>query len=83
MNRRGVEFSLMQARPGLWSWRFQIGETVTNGKTEAKLMGLAVRRVQQRIDRELNRSKARNLTAGRSANPVGPPPSRSGQGPVP
>jgi hypothetical protein len=64
MNRRGVEFSLMQARPGLWSWRFQIGETVTSGKTEAKLKGLAVRRVQQRIDRELNRNRARGPTIG-------------------
>jgi hypothetical protein len=42
MNRRGIEFSRMQARPGLWKWRFQIGETVTGGRTEAKLMGLAV-----------------------------------------
>ena len=82
MNRRGVEFSLMQARPGLWRWRFQIGETVTSGKTEAKLMGLAVRRVEQRIDCELNRNKARDPTAGRSASPVGPP-SDSGQRPVP
>ena len=59
MNRRGVEFTLVQIEPGVWQWRFQIGETVSTGKTQASLMGLAVRRVGQRIDRELR--KLRNL----------------------
>ena len=53
MNRKGVEFTLMQAQPGLWKWKFQIGETITTGKTQSSLMGIAARRVQQRIDREL------------------------------
>ncbi len=61
MNRRGVEFSLTQVEPGLWKWQFQIGDTVTNGKTQLNLMGMAARRVQQRIDRELE--KPRDLTA--------------------
>ena len=57
MNRRGVEYTLMQVEPGSWKWRFQIGETVTAGKTKTKLEGMAARRVQQRIDRELKKSR--------------------------
>jgi hypothetical protein len=65
MNRRGVEFSLTQVEPGLWKWQFQIGDTVTVGKTQSNLMGMAARRVQQRIDRELG--KPRDLTSRRSS----------------
>jgi hypothetical protein len=61
MNRRGVEFTVTQAEPGLWKWQFQIGKTVTTGKTQSKLIGMAARRVQQRIDRELG--KARDLAS--------------------
>jgi hypothetical protein len=61
MNRKGVEFTLMQVGPGVWKWQFQIGETVTTGKTQSNLMGIAARRVQQRIDRELG--KARDLAS--------------------
>ena len=67
MNRKGVEFTLVQAEPDLWIWRFRIGEGETTGKAHAKLMGLAVHRVQQRIDRELK--KARDRTPGRSDVP--------------
>ena len=56
MNRKGVEFSLTQVEPGLWKWQFQIGNIVTTGKTHSNLMGLAARRVQQRIDRELKKA---------------------------
>jgi hypothetical protein len=61
VHRRGVEFTLTQVAPGLWKWQFQIGETVTTGKTQSNLMGIAARRVQQRIDREL--VKLRDLPA--------------------
>jgi len=54
MNRKGIEFSLLLIEPGLWQWRFQIGETVSTGKTKTNLMGMAARRVNQRIDRVLN-----------------------------
>jgi hypothetical protein len=64
MEHKGVEFSLVQAGPGLWKWCFQIGEIVTTGKTEAHLMGLAAHGVQQRIDRELR--KLRDLTPGQN-----------------
>jgi hypothetical protein len=58
MNRKGIEFTLLLIEPGLWKWRFQIGEIVTTGKTEASLMGLAARRVQLRIDRELRKPRS-------------------------
>lgn len=57
MNRRGVEFTLMQVQPGLWKWKFQIGETITTGETQSTLMGIAARRVQRRIDRELGKPR--------------------------
>jgi hypothetical protein len=53
MNRRGIEFTLMQIRPDLWQWQFQIGETITRGKTNTTLKGLAARRVHAKIDRAL------------------------------
>ena len=61
MIHKGVEFSVTQLMPGVWKWRFQIGDRVFTGKTEAKLDLLAIRRVQLRIDRELN-----NLGLGRT-----------------
>jgi hypothetical protein len=66
MIRKGIEFTLVEAQPGLWKWRFRIGETVTTGRTETSLMGMAAHRVQQRIDRELR--KPRDLSG------VGNPP---------
>jgi hypothetical protein len=47
----------VQIEPGLWKWRFKIGEAVTAGKTQAHLLGLAARKVQQRIDRELGKPR--------------------------
>jgi hypothetical protein len=61
MNRRGVEFTVIQVHPSLWKWQFQIGKTVKTGKTHSNLMGAAARRIQLRIDRELN--KPRDLTS--------------------
>jgi hypothetical protein len=55
MIHKGVEYSVTAVAPGIWKWQFQIGETVVTGKTEAKLQLLAIRRVQLRIDRELNK----------------------------
>jgi hypothetical protein len=57
MTRKGVVFTVLQIEPGLWQWQFQIGETVTTGKAKTSLKGMAARRVQQRIDRELNKSR--------------------------
>jgi glycerate-2-kinase len=57
MNRKGVEFSLLLIEPGWWKWRFQIGETVSTGKTQTNLMGIAAHRVQQWIDHELKKPR--------------------------
>ncbi|WP_456756499.1 MULTISPECIES: hypothetical protein [unclassified Bradyrhizobium] len=65
MIHRGIEFTITQLIAGVWTWRFQIGDRVFTGKTEAKLDLLAVRRVQLRIDRELN-NLGREQTRGRS-----------------
>lgn len=55
MNHRGVEFTVVKtAIPGIWQRQFRIGEEVKTGKTATKIDLLAIRRVQLRIDRELN-----------------------------
>jgi hypothetical protein len=41
MNRRGIEFILVQVERDLWQWQSRIGKTVTTGKTKAKLRGMA------------------------------------------
>jgi hypothetical protein len=58
MNRKGVEFSLLLIEPGLWKWRFQVGDAVLMGKTKTNLMGMAAHRVHQRIDRELGKQRS-------------------------
>jgi hypothetical protein len=58
MIRKGVEFTLLLIEPGLWKWRFQIGETATTGLTRTNLMGLAARRVEGRIDGALRKLRA-------------------------
>jgi len=58
MNRRGVEFSLMQVEENLWRWEFQVGDTVTTGKTRTRLKGMAARKAQQRIDAALKTAHA-------------------------
>lgn len=57
MIHRGIEFSVTQIAAGVWKWRFQIGDRVFTGKTEANLNLLAIRRVQLRIDRELKKGR--------------------------
>ncbi|MBA2397666.1 MAG: hypothetical protein H0V72_03045 [Bradyrhizobium sp.] len=54
MNHRGVEYTLTRSEtPGIWKWQFRIGDLVRSGRTEARLLLLAMRRVQLKIDREL------------------------------
>jgi len=63
MNHKGVEFSLTRSEaPGIWTWQFRIGDLVRSGRTEARLLLLAVRRVHLRIDRELKHAR-RDLTS--------------------
>lgn len=57
MTYKGVEYSVVPSTiPGIWNWRFQIGDRVKTGRTETKLGLLAARRVQIRIDRELKKA---------------------------
>lgn len=54
MTHRGVEYTLvLSSTPGIWKWRFRIGEKIKTGWVETRIDLLAVRRVKQRIDREL------------------------------
>lgn len=55
MIHKGIEFSVTQVSAGVWQWRFEVGERIFTGRTEANLDLLAIRRVQLRIDRELKR----------------------------
>jgi CheY-like chemotaxis protein len=67
MIRKGVEFTVGLIEPGLWKWQFQIGETVTSGRTQTKLRGLAIRRAECRIDNALR--KLNTITLDRSRIP--------------
>ena len=63
MNHKGVEYTLTKSEaPGIWKWQFRIGGLVRSGKTEARLLLLAMRRVQLKIDRELKHA-GRELTS--------------------
>jgi hypothetical protein len=63
MNHKGVEYTLTKSEsPGIWKWQFQIGDLVKSGRTEARLLLLAMRRVQLKIDRELKHA-GRELTS--------------------
>ncbi len=62
MNHKGIEYTLcMTETPGVWKWQFRIGDQVKTGKTETRLYQLAIRRVLQRIDRELKNTPANFL----------------------
>ncbi|MCC8936977.1 hypothetical protein H8A97_08425 [Bradyrhizobium sp. Arg62] len=56
MQHRGVQFSIQEALPGQWRYSFKIDGKTISGKTQTRLQLLAVRRVKDRINRELNRS---------------------------
>ncbi|MGY4315157.1 hypothetical protein [Bradyrhizobium sp. JR3.5] len=55
MQHRGVQFSIREALPGEWRYSFKIDDKIISGKTQTRLQLLAVRRVKDRINRELNR----------------------------
>jgi hypothetical protein len=57
MVHRGVDYTVaMTATPGTWAWQFRIGDEVKTGRTQTRIYLLAVRRAQQRIDRELRQA---------------------------
>ncbi|WP_145963694.1 hypothetical protein [Bradyrhizobium algeriense] len=65
MNHKGVEYTLTKSEtPGFWKWQFRIGDLVRSGKTEASLVLLAMRRIELRIDRELNYAARHGVLIG-------------------
>jgi hypothetical protein len=67
MTHRGVEFSLLRIRRDAWHWQFSIGRATRSGVTQTTIEPLAVRRVQQQIDRSL-REMARAIAEPRHAS---------------
>ena len=58
MTYKGIDYTVaLTAAPGVWKWRFQIGDRVKTGKTETNINLLAIRRVHLRIDRELREQR--------------------------
>ena len=58
MVHKGIEYVVVPtAIPGIWKWQFRIGDRIKTGRTETRIDLLAMRRVQQRIDRELKKSE--------------------------
>ena len=56
---KGVEFSVMAtAEPDIWEWRYDIDGQIKSGRTQTRLMALAIRRVETKIDAVLRAAKA-------------------------
>jgi hypothetical protein len=56
---KGVEFSVMAtAEPDIWEWRYQIDGKVKTGRTQTRLVALAIRRVETKIDAALRAAKS-------------------------
>jgi hypothetical protein len=53
MNYKGIEYSLKSVEPGIWKYRFQVGRAIKTATTKVSHERFAIRRVEQRIDREL------------------------------
>lgn len=56
MQHRGVQFIIREALPGEWRYSFKLDGKTIAGKTQTRLQLLAVRRVKNRINRELSRN---------------------------
>ena len=66
--RNGVEFTLVLIEPGLWRWRFQIGETATTGTTTTNLRRMAARRVKTRIAPRTGKAAQTTLVGNQPIN---------------
>ncbi|MEO6782790.1 MAG: hypothetical protein ABI349_15300 [Casimicrobiaceae bacterium] len=53
MNYKGIEYSLKSVEAGVWEYRFYIGRAIKTGTTKASDEHFAIRRVEERIGREL------------------------------
>jgi len=47
--RNGVEFTLLLIEPGMWRWRFQIGELATTGTTKTNLRGWQLAELERAV----------------------------------
>lgn len=58
-NHRGIDFSCEQpdADKPIWRWEFKVGNKMRRGLTETKLAGMAIRRVQCKINSELRKKQ--------------------------
>jgi len=55
---KGVEYTVVAtAEPDIWEWRFEIDDKVKTGRTQTRLVALAARRVQSKIDAALRAAK--------------------------
>jgi hypothetical protein len=55
---KGVEYNVVAtAEPDIWEWRFQIDDKIKTGRTQTRLVALASRRVQSKIDAALRAAK--------------------------
>jgi hypothetical protein len=56
---KGVEYNVVAtAEPDIWEWRFQIDDKIKTGRTQTRLVALAARRVQSKIDAALRAAKS-------------------------
>jgi hypothetical protein len=56
---KGVEYSVTAtAEPDIWEWRFDIGGKIKTGRTQTRLVALAIRRVETKIDAALRAPKS-------------------------
>jgi DNA-binding response OmpR family regulator len=53
LSYKGIEYSLKLVEPGIWEYRFHIGRAIKTGTTRVIHEHLAMRRVEERIGREL------------------------------
>lgn len=54
---KGIEYSVAATNePDIWQWQFQIGNATTTGRAKTRLVHMATRRVQMRIDAALRAS---------------------------
>jgi len=55
---KGVEYTVVAtAEPDIWEWRFKLDDKVKTGKTQTRLVALAARRVQSKIDAALRATR--------------------------
>ena len=55
---KGVEYTVVAtAEPDIWEWRFELDDKIKTGRTQTRLVALAARRVQSKIDAALRAAK--------------------------